>query len=94
MKHRMPEIFRLATLGLVLLISAATAGAAIGRGGEADILKPEQAFRYAASATADEILVRWTIEPEHYLYRERMSYESRTAGDYAGNSVDSDGNTA
>jgi len=45
-----------------------------------DILKPEQAFRYAVTATPDELLVRWTIEPEHYLYRERMSFESRTAG--------------
>jgi hypothetical protein len=32
-----------------------------------DILKPEQAFRYAVTATGDELLVRWTIEPEHYL---------------------------
>jgi thiol:disulfide interchange protein DsbD len=80
MKYRIPEILRLAILSLILLIPAAAAQAAIGRGGEADILKPEQAFRYVASATADEILVRWTIEPEHYLYRERMSYESRTSG--------------
>lgn len=79
MKYRVPEFFRLAGLSLILLHTAAAAQAA-GRSGEADILKPEQAFRYAVSATADEILVRWTIEPEHYLYRERMSYESRTPG--------------
>ena len=76
----MPEILRLAMLGLILLIPAPAARAAIGRGSEADILKPEQAFRYVASATADEVIVRWTIEPAHYLYRERMSYESRTPG--------------
>jgi len=80
MKYRIPEIFRLAMLSLILLLPAAAVRAAIGRGGEADILKPEQAFRYIASATTDEILVRWTIEPRHYLYRERMSYESRTPG--------------
>ena len=76
----MPEIFRLAMLSLILLIPAAATRAAIGHGSEADILKPEQAFRYVASATADEVIVRWTIEPAHYLYRERMSYESRTPG--------------
>jgi len=45
-----------------------------------DILKPEQAFRYSVSATADALVVRWDIEPEHYLYQERMSFESRTPG--------------
>ncbi len=78
MKYRVPAICRLAIL--ILLGHAASSQAAVGRAGEQDILKPEQAFRYAASASADEILVRWTIEPEHYLYRERMSYESRTPG--------------
>lgn len=85
MKYRMPEIFRLAMLSLILLIPAVTARAA--GGSEADILKPEQAFRYVASATADEIIVRWTIEPKHYLYRERMSYESRTPGIELGTAV-------
>ncbi|MEZ5562663.1 MAG: protein-disulfide reductase DsbD [Gammaproteobacteria bacterium] len=80
MKYRAPAIFGLALLGIALLFSALAARAAVGRSGEADILKPDQAFRYVASATADEITVRWTIEPEHYLYRERMSYESRTPG--------------
>ena len=45
-----------------------------------DILKPEQAFRYAVTASEDALLVRWTIEPGHYLYQERMSFESRTPG--------------
>ena len=85
MKYRIPEIFRLAMLSLILLLSAAATQAASG--GEVDILKPEQAFRYVASTTADEILLRWTIEPEHYLYRERMSYESRTPGITLGTAV-------
>ncbi len=45
-----------------------------------DILKPEEAFRYTVEARGDALLVRWTIEPEHYLYQERMSFESRTPG--------------
>ncbi len=45
-----------------------------------DILKPEQAFQYTVSANADSVEVRWQIAPEHYLYRERMSFRSRTEG--------------
>lgn len=78
MKYQATAICRLAIL--ILLSHAASSQAAVGRASEQDILKPEQAFRYTASASADEILVRWTVEPEHYLYRERMSYESRTPG--------------
>jgi thiol:disulfide interchange protein DsbD len=76
MTYRLPAAFRRALLALIWLTPWTTAHAVV----EADILKPEQAFRYAISATADEIVVRWTIEPAHYLYRERMSYESRTPG--------------
>lgn len=64
---------------------AVTASLVLGTVGQAalkdqDILKPEQAFRYAVSATADSLLIRWTIEPGYYLYQERMSFESRTPG--------------
>ena len=44
-----------------------------------DILKPDEAFRYTVTATPGEMSVQWTIEPGHYLYKERMSYASRTA---------------
>ncbi|MBL8197964.1 MAG: protein-disulfide reductase DsbD [Chromatiales bacterium] len=86
MKHRMPGTFRLALCTLISLLLGSAAHAA-GRAGEPDILKPEQAFRYTTSATADEVVVRWTIEPAHYLYRERMSYESRTPGITLGSAV-------
>ncbi|MBM4195498.1 MAG: protein-disulfide reductase DsbD [Gammaproteobacteria bacterium] len=46
----------------------------------ADPLRPEQAFRYAIDSTADAVTVRWTIEPDYYLYRERMSYATTTPG--------------
>jgi thiol:disulfide interchange protein DsbD len=70
----MKRVFQVvaATLGAVL--------ASVAVGQDQDILKPEQAFRYTVTASADALLVRWTIEPEHYLYQERMSFESRTPG--------------
>jgi thiol:disulfide interchange protein DsbD len=45
-----------------------------------DILKPDQAFRYKVTSVGDEIIVSWTIEPGHYLYKERMGYSSATDG--------------
>ena len=70
--------FSQALAAFILLVPGGLAWAQLAPG--QDILKPEQAFRYAVTATGDELLVRWTIEPEHYLYQERMSFESRTAG--------------
>lgn len=54
--------------------------AAFGAGAAPDVLRPEQAFRYEATAEGDAVLVRWSIEPGYYLYRERMSFASRTPG--------------
>ncbi len=59
-------------LGLLLFWCAAHAVA------EEDILKPEQAFRYSVATVGEFIEVRWDIEPEHYLYKERMSFKSLT----------------
>jgi thiol:disulfide interchange protein DsbD len=59
----------------LLAIALLTAVAAVAK---QEILKPEEAFRYEVTATADEVVVNWTIEPEHYLYKERMSYASRS----------------
>jgi thiol:disulfide interchange protein DsbD len=70
--------FSQALAAFILLLPGGLAWAQLAPG--QDILKPDQAFRYAVTATGDALLVRWTIEPEHYLYRERMSFESRTAG--------------
>ncbi len=57
--------------GLLLAMTAAA---------KQEILKPEQAFRYDVSSADGAILVTWTIEPGHYLYKERMSYSTTTAG--------------
>jgi thiol:disulfide interchange protein DsbD len=67
-------------LKAIAAVTAVLLGAGAGHAEDQDILKPEQAFRYAVSATADALLVRWTLEPGYYLYQERMSFESRTPG--------------
>jgi thiol:disulfide interchange protein DsbD len=61
-------------IALLLSLAAASAGAA------PDVLRPEKAFRYEATTEGDAVLVRWSIEPGHYLYRERMGFASRTPG--------------
>ena len=43
-----------------------------------DVLRPEEAFRYQTEIRGDEVLVRWIIEPEHYIYRDRMGVSSLT----------------
>ena len=45
-----------------------------------EILRPEQAFQYDVQQVGDRLQVDWLIEPEHYLYQERMSFASRTEG--------------
>lgn len=52
-----------------------------------DILKPDEAFRYSVTSAADEIIVNWTIEPGHYLYKERMGYSSATDGLVLGEAI-------
>jgi thiol:disulfide interchange protein DsbD len=64
-----------------LILAAANAAA------KQDILRPEQAFRYDVRASADEVIVQWDIEPEHYLYKERMSYASRSADVALGDAI-------
>jgi thiol:disulfide interchange protein DsbD len=71
----MPIDMRLKALGIVL------SGLLVLQAGAAnDVLKPQQAFRYQATASQTEIIVNWQIEPGHYLYKERMGFTSRTAG--------------
>jgi len=71
-------------IGTALILAAAALAPARA---EQDILRPEQAFRYETVAAENVVRVRWTIEPSHYLYRERMSFASRTAGIELGEAV-------
>jgi thiol:disulfide interchange protein DsbD len=77
--HREMTI-RQAIIAALLLAASAVLHAA-------DPLRPEQAFRYAAAVEGSDIVVRWTIEPGYYLYRERMSYATKTAGAELGTPV-------
>ncbi|MCC5793949.1 MAG: protein-disulfide reductase DsbD [Chromatiales bacterium] len=62
---------RLAAL-LCLIAAAPLVGA------QPEVLRPEAAFRFTAEPAGDAVLLRWTIEPEHYMYRDRMGLESRS----------------
>lgn len=46
------------------------------RPAEAAVLRPEVAFRPSiVEATQNNIVIEWTIEPGHYLYRDAFSFE-------------------
>jgi len=68
----------LAVRGLLISIVLAAGYLPIPDGIADDILKPEEAYKYDVSTIGNEITVRWRIEPEHYLYKKRMSYASLT----------------
>ncbi|MEZ5565718.1 MAG: protein-disulfide reductase DsbD family protein [Gammaproteobacteria bacterium] len=80
----MKRLFTTFTAIVALLVGVAAhgqvSGQVSGQAPEPDVLKPEQAFQYTVSAVADALVVRWNIRPEYYLYKERMSFESRTPG--------------
>lgn len=41
-----------------------------------DVLKPQDAYRYAIADTGDAIEIDWAVEDGYYLYRNKMSYLS------------------
>ncbi|MFT5499962.1 MAG: thiol:disulfide interchange protein DsbD [Woeseiaceae bacterium] len=41
-----------------------------------DVLRPEDAYRYAIADTGDAIEIDWAVEDGYYLYRNKMSYAS------------------
>ncbi|MGH8261992.1 MAG: protein-disulfide reductase DsbD [Steroidobacteraceae bacterium] len=48
-------------------------------GAEEEVPPPQQVFRYAAKADGDRVVVSFTIAPNNYLYRSRMSFVTDTA---------------
>ncbi|MFO7593899.1 MAG: protein-disulfide reductase DsbD [Pseudomonadota bacterium] len=49
---------------------------ASGFGGESEVLDPEQAFRLEVEAVdGNTLLARWEIAPEHYLYKDKLTFE-------------------
>jgi len=47
---------------------------------EDELLRPEEAFRYAVSADASEIAVDLNVADGYYLYRKRFAFESQSEG--------------
>ncbi|CAN5272850.1 hypothetical protein BH24PSE2_BH24PSE2_05550 [soil metagenome] len=71
-----PFLIRHVPTLLALLLAAAPAGALDPR----DLLPPEQAFAYTVTAADGALQVAWDIQPGYYLYRDRIGFDSRTAG--------------
>jgi thiol:disulfide interchange protein DsbD len=63
----------LKTLFVALLLGALLAPQALAQ--DEDVLKPQDAYRYAIADTGDAIEIDWAIEDGYYLYRNKMSYQ-------------------
>jgi thiol:disulfide interchange protein DsbD len=61
----------LAALLMALLLPVPVASAQ-----DEDILRPEEAYRYAVADTGKTIEIDWVVEEGYYLYRGKMSYAS------------------
>jgi len=66
---------------LALLPGLFTLPAAAIDGGEPDLLQPDQAFRFTASADdAASLQVTWDIADGYYMYRDRIRFNTATPG--------------
>jgi len=63
----------LKTLFVALLLGAILVPQALAQ--DEDVLKPQDAYRYAIADTGDAIEIDWAIEDGYYLYRNKMSYQ-------------------
>ncbi len=63
---------RLYAAALALLISLPSAAQ------DEDILHPDEAYRYAVSDSGSAIEIDWAIEDGYYLYRNKLSFASKT----------------
>ncbi len=61
-------------LTLLALLLALLAPPALAQ--DEDILRPEEAYRYAIADTGETIEIDWLVEDGYYLYRAKMSYAS------------------
>ena len=78
--NKLNYIHRIFSLAFFLVVS--TTALAVQ-----DVKRPEEVFRYEASATADELVVSWDIEDGYYLYRDKMSFATETPGVQLGAAV-------
>jgi thiol:disulfide interchange protein DsbD len=68
----------LKTLLITLLLGANLAPQAFAQ--DEDVLKPQDAYRYAIADTGDAIEIDWAVEDGYYLYRNKMSYQVDGSG--------------
>jgi thiol:disulfide interchange protein DsbD len=61
---------------LAALLLALLMPAGVGSAQDEDILRPEEAYRYAVADTGESIEIDWLVEEGYYLYRGKMSYAS------------------
>ena len=61
-----------------LLITSSAILATAGFAQDDEILRPEEAYRYAVFDTGSAIEIDWLVEDGYYLYRNKMSYASGT----------------
>ncbi len=59
---------------LTALLLATLAPASLAQ--DEDILRPQEAYRYAVADTGETIEIDWLVEDGYYLYRSKMSYAS------------------
>lgn len=59
---------------IALLLGSLLATGVAAQDGE--VLKPQDAYRYAIADTGDAIEIDWAVEDGYYLYRNKMSYTS------------------
>ena len=65
-------------LRLIAFLLALAAGHAAAAVSPADLLEPDQAFRFSARAVAkDAIEVQWQVAPGYYMYRERIKFAAK-----------------
>ena len=79
---RIPTSALLALLALLVTVDARAAGLGGGFGGEEPAFLPvDEAFRLGADLDSEPARVFWQLEPGYYLYRHRLDFALRRAGD-------------
>ena len=63
---------------LAALVLALPLAAPVASAQDEDILRPEEAYRYAVADTGAAIEIDWVVEEGYYLYRNKMSYASHS----------------
>ena len=65
-------------LMLAALLLALPMAVPVASAQDEDVLRPEEAYRYAVADTGDAIEIDWVVEEGYYLYRNKMSYASNS----------------